>query len=153
MLTLWILKRHILAPNRIFWAIVHQNPLRIVLCSLFKETNIGALNVLLALWQYFAAGLFKYTYYEPSLVPRMGGANILASVGYHCNPKNGGRRAAGALMWIRHCCEELMLREKKPSHARLTSWIRPLLCRPKFRVCTKMSVCLKEVDLVVDFQT
>jgi len=38
MLTLWILKRHIIAPNRIFWAIIHPNPLRIGACSLFKET-------------------------------------------------------------------------------------------------------------------
>jgi len=37
MLTLWILKRHILAANRIFWAILHQNPLRIVVCSLNDE--------------------------------------------------------------------------------------------------------------------
>jgi len=35
----------------------------------------------------------------PSLVPRIGGANILASMGYHSNPKNGGRLAASTLMY------------------------------------------------------
>jgi len=40
-LTLQILKRHILTPNDVFWAIVglHQNPLRIVVCSLINETR------------------------------------------------------------------------------------------------------------------
>jgi len=38
-LTLRILKRHILTPNKVFWAIVHQIPLRIVVCSLINETR------------------------------------------------------------------------------------------------------------------
>jgi len=38
-LTLRILKRHLIAPNDVFWAIVQQHPLRIVFCSLINETS------------------------------------------------------------------------------------------------------------------
>jgi len=50
-------------------------------------------------------------------------------------------------------CEELMLREKKSSRARLTSWDLTMALSAKFVVCPKMTVCLKEVVPVVDFQT
>jgi len=46
-----------------------------------------------------------------------------------------------------------MLREKKPSRARLTSWVRPWLYWPNSLICPKMIVCPKEVGPVVDFQT
>ena len=38
-LTFWVPKRHILTPNHVYWAIMRQNLLRIVVCRRVDETR------------------------------------------------------------------------------------------------------------------